>query len=84
MRLCVSSELTLGNPQGTTLAEPRELEGKDYKSLGFFDQKNSPWSDRLPFPTRPSPSEKQKSPFQLTQRLLLDVSPMCVNNMLPS
>lgn len=32
-------EFTLGNPQGRTLAEPRESVGKESQSLGLVDQK---------------------------------------------
>lgn len=35
--ICVSLEFTLGKPQGRTLAEPSELEGKNHKSLRFVD-----------------------------------------------
>lgn len=79
--LYVSLELTLGNPQGRTLAEPCELGGKHYKSLGLVDQKIPCGLTDYHFPHVPL-HRRNESQFQLAPLLLLDPSSMCLNHML--
>lgn len=77
---CVSLELTLGNPQGRTLAEPSELGAKNHKSLGFVDHKIPCGLTDYHFPHGP-PLQRDESLLQLALPLLLDPSSMYLNHM---
>lgn len=54
------------------------ISGERITKFGTCWPENSLWSDRSPFPTQPSSSERWRSHFQLALLLLLDFSSMCL------